>query len=248
MSQLTAARGLNVPAGELGGTEDWIRYMERIAQDVRETYQSPFWQLVHFPGEQCAIVLTPHNSPRDALQYVYGTLSGGWSEFSNVPMLALEVHVGDLYFSTKDGKVMQMFFGSSDDLLSDGTPGAPVVAEVQTSFVALSSDEFHTKRPLMVMPMFIASTAPSVKAQVNTDWSFQPVPGSPIYSPNATARWNAAVWDTAVWGGSGNFYNAWVGAEGLGTHCSLRMAFTGESPGTIFTTWKLLAEIGRGVL
>jgi hypothetical protein len=248
MSQLTSARGLNVPAGELGGTEDWVRYMERIAQDVRQTYQAPFWQLIHYMGEQCAIVLTPHNTPQDALQYVYGTLSGGWSEFSNLPMLSLEAHDGDLYFGTKDGKVLQMFFGNTDDSLQDGTPGTPVVAQVQTSFVAMNQDEFHTKRPLMAMPMFIAPSAPSVKAQINTDWSFQPVPGSPIYAPNAVAQWDSAKWDAAVWGGSGNFYNAWVGAEGLGTHCSLRMDFTGEAPGTIFTTWKLLAEIGKGVL
>ena len=248
MSQLTAARGMNTPAGELGGTEDWVRYMESIARDVRQTYESPFWQLVHVPGEQCLIVLTSHNAPQDALQYVYGTLSGGWSEFTNLPMLTLEAHDGEMYFGTKDGKVMHMFFGSSDDALPDGTVGAPIMAQVQTSFVAMNGDEFHTKRPLMAMPMFVASSAPSVKAQINTDWSFQPVPGSPSYNPSALARWDAAKWDNAVWGGGGNFFNAWVGAEGLGTHCSLRMDFTGEAPGTIFTTWKLLAEVGQGVL
>jgi len=248
MSQLTAARGLNVPAGELGGTEDWIRYMETIARDVRETAAGSFWQLVHFAGEQCAIIVTPHNIPQDAKQYVYGTLSGGWSEFSNVPMLSLEQHNGDLFFGTKDNKVMQMFFGSTDDSLPDGTVGAPVVAQIQTSFVAMNGDEFHTKRPLMAMPMFVASSAPSVKAQINTDWSFQPIPGAPIYAPGALALWNSAIWDNAVWGGDGNFFNSWVGAEGLGTHCSLRMDFTGEAPGTIFTTWKLLTEVGKGVL
>jgi hypothetical protein len=248
MSQLTSARGLNVPAGELGGTEDWVRYMENIARDVRQSYSSAFWQLVHVPGEQCAIVVTPHNIPQDALQYVYGTLSGGWSEFTRTPMLVLEPHDGEMYFGTKDGKVMQMFFGSSDDSLPDGTVGTPIIAQVQTSFIAMSGDEFHTKRPLMAMPMFVAPTAPSVKAQINTDWSFQPVPGAPIYNPSALALWDAAKWDNAMWAGAGNFFNAWVGAEGLGTHCSLRMDYTGESPGTIFTTWKLLAEIGRGVL
>jgi len=248
MSQLTSARGLNVPAGELGGTDDWMRYMEHIAQDIRATYQSPFWQMVHFAGEQCAIVLTPHNTLRDALQYVYGTLSGGWSEFDSLPIVTLEAHDGELYFGTKDGKVMQMFFGSTDDSLSDGTPGTPVTAQVQTSFVAMNDDDFHTKRPLMAMPMFIAPSAPSVKAQINTDWSFQPVAGSPSYRPAVLAQWDSAKWDEAVWGGAGNFFNSWVGAEGLGTHCSLRMSFTGDSPGTIFTTWKLLAEIGRGVL
>lgn len=248
MSQLTSARGLNVPAGELGGTEDWVRYMETMARDVHATYTSPYWQLVHVPGQQCAIVVTPHNTVQDAKQYVYGTLSGGWSEFIGVPMVSLETHDGDMYFGTKDGKVMQMFYGSTDDALPDGTPGVQVIATVQTSFLAMDGDEFHTKRPLMVMPMFVAPSAPSVKAQVNTDWSLQPVAGSPIYNPHSLALWDTALWDQAVWAGEGNFFNAWAGAEGLGTHCSLRMDFTGESPGTIFTTWKLLAEIGKGVM
>jgi hypothetical protein len=249
MSQLTAGRGLNVPMGELGGDADWVRYMEHIAQDVHATRLLPFWQMVHYAGEQCAIVVTPHNDLLNgALQYVFGTLSGGWSEFTNLPMISLELHDGELYFGTADGKVMRMFYGGTDDSLSDLVPGQQITAELQTAFVAVSSDEFHTKRPLMAMPMFIAPSAPSVKARINTDWSFQAVPGSPIYGQSTLGTWDNAVWDASVWGGTGNFYNAWVGAEGIGTHCSLRMSFTGVAPGTIFTTWKLLVETGRGVI
>jgi len=248
MSQLTAGRGMNVPAGELGGTEDWVRYMETIAQDVGATYSQTFWQMVHYPGEQCAIIVTPRNVSLASLQYVYGTLSGGWSEFTGVPMVSLEVHDGKLFFGTKDGKVMQMFVGDSDDSLNETTPGAQVTADVQTAFVAVASDEFHTKRPLMVMPMFVAPAPPSVKAQINTEWSFQNPAGSPTYNPTAAASWDNAKWDDAQWSGAGNFFNSWVGAEGLGTHCSLRMSFTGVSPGTIFTSWKLMAENGKGVL
>jgi hypothetical protein len=100
----------------------------------------------------------------------------------------------------------------------------------------------------MFMPMFVAPAPPSVKAQVNTDWSFQPVPGTPAYAPSGIAKWDIAKWDNALWAGTGNFYNIWLGAEGMGTHCSLRMNFTGESPGTIFTSWKVVAEVGSGFL
>jgi hypothetical protein len=120
MSQLTAGRGLNVPAGELGGTDDWMRYMETIARACAK------------PISILADGAFPRRAMRDradATQHAAGcvavrlrTLSGGWSEFASVPMLSLEPHDGDLYFGTKDGKVMQMFFGSTDDLLPDGTP------------------------------------------------------------------------------------------------------------------------------
>ena len=247
MSQLTQARGLLTPGNEFG-MDDWVRYMETIARAVRDNASSPFWSPVYYFGEQCLHILTPYNTAVNGLQYVYGTLSGGWSEFTGVPMMCAEGHDGDFYFGTPDGNVMKMYTGSTDDQLPDGTPGKQITATVQTSFVALSQNAFNTKRPLMAMPMFLAPSAPNVKAQINTDWSFQSPPGSPIYNPFALAQWDAAKWDSAVWGGANNFFNAWVGAEGLGTHCSLRMDFTGESPGTIFTAWKLLAETGRGVL
>lgn len=247
MSQLTAGRGLNVPGGELGGTEDWMRYMEKIAQEVRKTYQSFFWRMIHFPGEQALIVITPNNIQTNSLQYVFGSISGGWSEMTGVPMLSIEVHDGEVFFGTLDGKVCQMFTAESDDMLSDGTPGRTVVCDVQTAFVPPGNDPFNTKRPLMVQPMFLAPYAPDVKAQVNTDWSLQPVPGSPVYNPASEAKWDVAKWDVAVWGGSGNFFNAWVGAEGLGTHMSLRMSFTG-GPGTTFTSWKIATENGKGFL
>jgi hypothetical protein len=247
MSQLTEGRGLDTPGVELGNTENWLRYMETISRTVRENLNNPYFRFTFFPAEQAIIVTTPRNNAQDSLQFIFGTLSGGWSEFIGVPMLSVEAHDGELYFGTLDGKVMQAFFGDTDDSLSDGTPGVNVMADLQTAFVAVGKDLFHTKRMIMGNPMFLAPNAPNVKARINTDWSFQQVPGSPPYVINPLALWDQALWDQALWAGEGNNFQAWFGAEGLGTHASLRMTFTGAS-GTIFTGWKLVVETGRGVL
>lgn len=257
MSMLTEARGLLIPGNEIGSQDpSFSRYMEKIAADIRDTVDLPYWTLIHVPHQQIALVTTPHNNIEDTMQYAYGTLSGGWSEMVGMPMMSAEMHEGQLYFGTPDGKVNKAFFGMEDDFQPAfpaeippivATPGRTVVADVQTAFVAMNNDNFHSKRPLMAMPMFLAPSPPAVKARVNTDWSFQSVDGSPVFNPNQLALWDIAKWDNAVWGGSGNFFQAWVGAEGLGTHASLRCSFTGGE-GTIFTSWKLAVEIGKGIL
>lgn len=248
MSMLTQARGLVEPGTELGsGDPSFARYMEKIAQDIRITVDQPYWTLIQVPYQQCILVTTPHNISTDSLQYVYGSWSGGWSELVGIPMLSAEMHEGLLFFGTKQGTVHKAFFGATDDLLQDGTLGKTVVAEVQTAFVAMNNNNFNSKRPLMAMPMFLAPSPPSVKAQVNTDWSFASIAGSPVFNPAQLALWDIAKWDVAVWGGSGNFFQAWIGAEGLGTHASLRCAFSGGE-GTILTSWKLASEIGKGIL
>lgn len=255
MSMLTEARGLMAPAGELGAYDpNFSRYMEKIARDISDTVDLPYWQLLHVPNQQITLITTPHNTAEDSLQYAFGSLSGGWSELVGIPMMSAEMHEGQLFFGTPDGKVCRGFTGMTDDFVP-GTiappvadkPGLTVVADVQTAFVAMNNDNFHSKRPLMVMPMFLAPYPPSVKAQINTDWSVQAVPGSPAFNPAQLALWDIAKWDNAVWGGSGNFFQAWVGAEGLGTHASLRVSFTGGE-GTILTSWKLAVEIGKGIL
>lgn len=250
MSYLMAARGLLQPGawgGPEGPNDPWQRYMETIALDVRLTLGETFWNLVYLPHEQSILVTTPHKTNLNSVQYAFGVLAMGWSEMNNIPMACAEVHGDALYFGTTDGKVCQAFFGETDDILTDGTPGLTIVADLQTSFSAVNQDLFHTKRMLMAMPMFQAVSPPNVKAQVNTDWSFQGNPSTPSYIASTNAKWNAAKWDVAKWVGQANNYFAWTGAEGLGTHASLRLSFSGSAK-TTFTAWKLVTEIGQGIM
>lgn len=249
MSNLLQARGLLQPGAWAGqqGDDPWQRYMETIARDVRLTSDQSFWHLIYLPSEQSVFITTPHKTRLDSLQYAFGIFALGWSEMDHMPMACAELHGDDLFFGTTDGKVCKAFFGDTDDQASDGTPGSSVIADIQTSFSAVAQDLFHTKRMLMAMPMFQSTSPPSVKAQINTDWSFQGVPSSPIYTASQTAKWDVAKWDQAKYAGLPRNYFAWAGAEGLGTHASLRMSFTGDAK-TTFTAWKLVTEIGRGIM
>jgi hypothetical protein len=240
MTRLLQGRGLLSPREESLAMD---RYTEVIAADVRLTRFQKFWQMIALIGEETLLVLTPHTAATNSKQYAFGTLSQGWSENTNMPMVCADVFEGDLYFGTPTGTVCKAFSGETDDQLSDATPGRTVVGEVQTAFVAMDNDNQNHKRVLMVMPMFQAPRAPSLALRVNTEWSYRPPGATPILNSVDTALWNVALWNAALWGGAPSTYNTWVGAEGLGVYASLRLAVAG-APGTTFTSWKLLTEAG----
>jgi len=113
---------------------------------------------------------------------------------------------------------------------------------VQTAFNAFGSPATLKKFGL-ARPIFIGSSPPSVKLQVNTQYTFANVGGSPSYTTTNAGFWNTGLWNVAVWSGSQNSYQAWVGTTGLGYYASLRMKVRGL-PGTIFTSSHMLTEAG----
>jgi hypothetical protein len=219
------------------------RFNEIIGRDVRSTRNQTFWRLIYVSGEECMMIITPHNTGVAGMQYCYSPLAMGWSRMKGMAMACAEELQGDLYFGTHDGTVCKAFYGLTDDELFDGTPGRTVNCDLQTSFVAPENDKMSLKRSQFIMPMFTGSTPPMVKAQINTEWNVQGVPGSPPYTMNPQALWDQAKWNQAQWGGADNTYQLWLGCEGLGCFASLRMSVQGP-PGTLFTSWKYVYEPG----
>lgn len=240
MSRVLQARGELDP--ETQPKETARIFNEVIGRDVRNTRLQRFWRFIALPSEEATILLTPHNKIKTGYQYVFNDLAQGWSRHVGMGMSCAEEFDGDLYYGTLDGTVLKAFHGTTDDQLSDGTPGRTVTGDIQTAYVD-GGDPMNLKRPQLVMPMFTAPGPPVVKLQINTEWNFKPVSGSPPYTTRDTALWDQALWDQAVWGGADNTFLVWVGVEGLGTHSSLRMSFIGP-PRTTFTGWKYVYETG----
>ena len=76
-------------------------------------------------------------------------------------------------------------------------------------------------------------------AEVNTEWATRGTAGTPSFTGDQGDLWDAGVWDTAIWSDADAAFFAWLGADGLGSYCSLRMSVI-ALPGTIFTSWKLI--------
>jgi hypothetical protein len=241
VSRLMQGRSALDPEGL--GDDAATRYNEVIGAEVRATDGQSFWNLTYFPEEQFMLVTTPYNNAQASHQHVFSVIPRAWSRFLAIPMVCAETLNGALYFGTLDGKVGKLFAAPTDDELSTGAPGVSVQGRAQTSFVAPGNDLMALKRPLLVMPMFIAVDTPQVKLQINTEWSASAPPGTPAYVPTVQAMWDVAKWDQALWTGGAFTFTGWVGVLGLGVYMSLSFTLTGSAR-TLFTSWKIVFEPG----
>jgi hypothetical protein len=162
--------------------------------------------------------------------------------FPVCPMACCALLNGQLYFGTEDGRVARGLFGTADGVETDGSGANAIEGDVQTAFNAFGTPA-QLKKFGLARPIFIAPAAPSVKVQVNTQFTFANTAGSPSFSETVDSRWNQSNWNVARWVGSNNSYQAWIGTTGLGYYGSLRMRVRGLS-GTIFTSAHMMTELG----
>jgi hypothetical protein len=250
--QIVSAKGLTSMSELLqfaGSFKQYVMSAKKVNQvisaNVELTSEAHFWEIKYWLREQLIIINQPNSLTITDQQFVMDVNSTGWAEFQGIPMNCCELFEGFLFFGTTDGRVGRAGDGLSDGVAIDGTGGATLEGELQTAWNA-AGDSARVKRFIQVQPAFIASEAPSVKLQINVDWRFDPVSGSPGFVPEDIARWDLAKWDIAKWYGAQNSYIAWTGCQGIGRFASLRLAVRG-APGTIFTNWLLVAESG-GIL
>lgn len=199
------------------------------------------WDILIVPSSDVLVI----NLPEDAgiyRQYAMNVNTGAWCTFSNIPMSCCALLNGQLYFGTEDGRVAKGLFENSDGVENNGTGGSPIEGEIQSAFNAFGSPA-QLKKFGMARPIFIAPTAPSVKVQINTQYTFTNIGGSPSFTTQSAGVWNTGLWNNAYWAGSANSYQAWVGTTGLGYYASLRMKVRGL-PGTIYTSSHMMTELG----
>lgn len=242
MSQLVQGRGLLDPMVP-GASTPARRFNEEIGLEVRSTRDQVFWQLLAVPSQEGIVLMTPFNTANRCHQFFLGTLAQAWSRLTGWPSTAMEEFEGSLYYGTADGKVNKAFTSDTDDQLSTGVAGSMIKHELQTAFIAPQGDKMHLKRPQLVFVTFQGSRPPEVKLQINTEWSTQPVPGSPPLALITEAQWDVAKWDLGKWGADVNTYGLVVGVEGLGIYFSLRLSVRG-APGTAFNSWSPTYEQG----
>lgn len=208
---------------------------------ISKLKDEPAWDIFIVPSNDVLVI----NLPEDAgvyTQFAMNVNTAAWCTFSSMPMACCTLLNGQLYFGTEDGRVAKGLYGNFDGAETNGTGGNPIEGDVQTAFNSFGSPA-QLKKFGMARPVFIAPTAPSVKLQVNTQYTFVSVGGSPSFTSTNAGVWNSGLWNIAVWAGSTNSYQAWVGTTGLGYYASLRMKVRGF-PGTIFTSSHMLTEMG----
>ena len=202
----------------------------------------PAWDVMMVPKESILIIKLPVDTYGQYQQFVMNTITGAWSTFSNMNMVASALLGGQLYYSDNNGQMIKGLFGQFDNADINGENGSAIEADVQGSFNAYNTPG-QLKKFQMARPIFVAPTAPSVKLQLNTQYALNNVTGSPSYTDSSTGIWDASNWNQSYFSGSANTYQAWVGVVGLGYYGSLRMKVKGL-PGTVLTSTHVMSEMG----
>lgn len=207
---------------------------------VRRLIDEKFFDVFVVPSSEVLVIKLPADGGTYR-QFAMNVTTGAWCQFVGIPMRSAAVINGQLYFGTEDGFTCKGLYGDRDGVDSVGAGGNYVEGDMQTSFQNFGTPA-QLKKFGMVRPVFIATAAPSVKLQINTQFLLSPVGGSPFFSGDDNGIWDASVWNAASWVGQ-NTYQAWYGTAGLGYYGSMRMKVRGL-PATVFTSAHMMTELG----
>jgi hypothetical protein len=207
---------------------------------VRRLINAKYFDVFVVPSSEVLVIKLPADGGTYR-QFAMNVTTGAWCQFIGIPMRSVAVINGELYFGTEDGVTCRGLFGDRDGVDSVGAGGSYIEGDMQTSFQNFGTPA-QLKKFGMVRPVFIATAAPAVKLQINTQFLLSPVGGSPFFSDSDNGIWDLSNWNAASWVGQ-NTYQSWYGTTGLGYYGSLRMKVRGL-PATVFTSAHMMTEIG----
>jgi hypothetical protein len=207
---------------------------------VRRLIDEKYFDVFVVPSSEVLVIKLPADGGTYR-QFAMNVTTGAWCQFVGMPMRSVAVINGELFFGTEDGFTCKGLFGDRDGVDTVGAGGNYVEGDMQTSFQNFGTPA-QLKKFGMVRPVFIATAAPSVKLQINTQFNLSPVGGSPYFNGTDNGIWDASVWNAASWVGQ-NTYQAWYGTAGLGYYGSMRMKVRGL-PATVFTSAHMMTELG----
>jgi hypothetical protein len=217
--------------------------IQSVLNPLVQTYlNSQAWEVLVVPSSNVFLISPPPSDINTYQQYAMNLTTGAWCTFSGMRMRCATVLDGIMYYGTNDGYVYKGLFGNKDNVTISGTGGDLVESDVQCAFNSLGNAGV-LKRFSMCRPVFISNDTPSVKLQVNTQYQFNPVAGSPAFTVQSAGVWDTGTWNNAIWSGANNTYQAFVGATGLGYYGSIRMKVRALS-GTVFTSSHMVYDIG----
>lgn len=217
------------------------RIQPRLSPLLTLLLDNPTWEVKLSENSDILMIMPPRDQ-NGFTQYVMFIQTGAWSTFSNMPINTMSTFNGQMYFGDDVGNVYKGLYGNYDNVEIDGTEGDPVSGQVQGGFMGFGAPA-NLKMFNMARPILISEQPPAVQAQINVEYTFNPIYSSPTYIDSNASEWDYSNWDEATWSGEANTYAAWVGLQGMGYYGSLRLAVRGK-PGTVYVSSTIMLQTG----
>ena len=143
------------------------------------------------------------------------TISGAWSNFTNMPANCWELWNDILYFGG-NGVVYKAWSGTNDN-------GANIVGEALPAFNYFGSAT-QQKRFTMVRPLIATDSTAGLLFGINTDFKNVTPTGVPSFASATSSVWDTAIWDSGTWGSSDlEMKTDWQSVFGVGFCGALHM-------------------------
>lgn len=209
---------------------------------VRDYSTLPGFQMITFPGKNLLIVNVPQINAEASFQFVYNTITKGWTQFTGWPAQCWAYLNGNMYFGG-NGYVAKAFQGYKDRANGDGSGGDSYTAFVQQAFDYFELPGQNKAYRMARCNLSTATATPMVSIGCNVDFNLQSPSGTMSTPPSTGNVWDVARWNSSSWGYGGQNYQEWAGISGIGYCAGLTMAISVNNY-TIWTSTDWVYEPG----
>lgn len=209
------------------------------------------WQLHDVLSKNLLILNVPQIDPKQNIQFVYNTITKGWTQFSGWPAQCWATQGTTTLFGGYQ-QVCTAFSGYRDGAANDGSGGTTIMAGAQSAFTYLDdylgvgARALQKHCTLARLNLVTAASSPTIMVSVNADFSTDAPANPGAAAPTLTSQWDQAQWDQAVWGGNLSNSNVWQSVQAVGSCLSVNIVFQVLAETTWVST-ELMLTVG-GVL
>lgn len=201
------------------------------------------WQLMWHPEDNFLIVNIPLVPGNPQEQLAMSSAKKGWARLRGLDILCMEVWNRQLYYGTRDGRVMKNT-GFVDGVQLNGvtTNATAVECTVLGAFNGLGSANLKMVR--LAQLFFIThGVNPAAELLLRYDYDISEPTGALSQGPAASGAWDGGLWDVALWGGGPGTFNPIIGGTGIGRAVAVGAHFFSNDY-TVLTGWIVHWETG----
>lgn len=198
------------------------------------------FQIHDYLARNLLILNVPQINPDSNIQFIYNTITGGWSLFTGWPAQCWAT-LGDQVFFGNNGSVSVAFVGYKDGATVDGLGGNTYTALAQQAFSYFEKPGIKKRFVRAKVNLLSASGKPNVRLACRVDWSTEAPQNVGTASASDAATWGSSIFGAAEWSGSGLINsNDWQTLGPIGYAGSLVIAVSVLSETVwLSTEWEL---------
>jgi hypothetical protein len=201
------------------------------------------FQIHDYLARNLLILNIPQINPDANIQFIFNTITGGWSLFTGWPAQCWAT-LGDKVYFGSNGAVSLAFIGYKDAATSAGTGGNTYYATAQQAFSYFEKPGVKKRFVRAKVNLLTASGKPSVRIACRVNWSMEPPQTIGSATGADSSSWGTAVFGAAKWSGAGLVNSDdWQTLGPIGYSGSLSLAFPVNSETLwLATDWEI--ELG----